>query len=665
MIKTIKNFNDIFICENCLRELEDINNRRYFYPFISCNNCGLRYSIINSIDNNKLNSIFFDKYKPCEDCKKEKEDPNNRRYNYEFISCSACGPKIFYYINNKKEYFKNYDEAFEKIINSLSNGELILLKITNMFLLIADATNENAITKLRNLKKTFKPIPVLFKDIQQLEDYINKKINQKSMIEYLINSKSIVVIEVGDNVKLAKNLGYKKYLGVSLPFDTFLYIISNLYNSPIAFTSANLSGESIILNNQDETLKYFINNVNLAILHDLEIQNESDFNIYFNIDDLYIPVRKSIYNIGKKIETNYRFINALCVGPELENSICVSFNNNVFISSRMGFLRNDSVYQSFEKTIDKFLKMFNFKPDLIVADLHPYYLSTIFAQEFSKNNGIELKYIQHHKAHIYSLILDKQISGDLIGFSFDGTGYGEDGKIWGGEVFIGNIYDLKRIGHIKYFPIVAGDSAIENPIYIAVSYISKFLPDKLNIFNISDFQRELIYKMVQNNYNVYYTSSIGRVFDIAAVLAKIKEGEKINFSGQAAIELENIAYYSNSTEAYPFEILNFGNHFEIDPLPIFVEILKEKEKKSITYSDIARKFHNTIIDIVVSISLKLKKEYNINQVGLSGGVFQNKLLTLNIYNKLESKGLKVFIHEKVPPNDSGISLGQLASAIIK
>ncbi len=662
----IKDFNDIFICENCLKELDDPNNnRRYLYPFTSCNNCGLRYSIINFIENNKLVSHSFSKYKLCQDCKKEKDDPNSRRYNYEFISCSTCGPKVFYYLNNQKEYFKNYPEVFKKIIDYLKNGNLILIKITNMFLLIADATNENAISKLRNLKKTFKPIPVLFKNISQIENFINKKIDKDLTINYLKNKKTILVLEIGNDIKLAKNLGYNKYLGVSLPFDPFLYIIANLYDNPIAFSSLNISGDSIILNEKNENFKYFIDNVDLAILHELEIQNESDFNIHFNIEDLYIPIRKSLYNIGKKIESNYKFINALCVGPELENSICISFNNNIFISSRLGFLRNHSVYQSFERIVNNFLKMFNFKPELVIADLHPYYLSTTFAQEFSKNNNITLKYIQHHKAHIYSLILDKQISGDLIGFSFDGTGYGEDGKIWGGEIFIGNIYNLKRIGHIKYFPIVAGDSAIENPIYIALSYISKFLPDKINIFNIPNFQRELIYKMIVNDYNVYYTSSIGRLFDIAAVLAKIKENEKINFSGQAAIELENISYFSNTDESYPFEISQSQDTFIIDPLPIFLEILKDKEKNNISYPDISKKFHNTIINIVVSLSLKLSKEYNINQIGLSGGVFQNKLLTLNIYNKLTSKGLKVFIHDKVPPNDSGISLGQLALAIIK
>ncbi|MGB9638255.1 MAG: Sua5/YciO/YrdC/YwlC family protein, partial [bacterium] len=464
---------------------------------------------------------------------------------------------------------------------------------------------------------------------------------------------------------LAKNLNYGRYIGISFPFDPFLYILVNLYDKPIAFSSANISGESIIVNDEDKNLQFFIENVDLAILNDLEIKNKSDFNIAFNIEDIVIPVRKSLYNIGKKINVKYEFYNSLCVGPELENSISISFNNNIFLSSRLGFLRNYSVYESFEETVNNFLKMFNFKPELVISDLHPYYLSTVFAQNFAKNNNLELKYVQHHKAHIYSLILDREIDGDIIGFSFDGTGYGEDGKIWGGEVFIGNIYELNRVGHIKYFPVIAGDSAIENPVFVALSYVYKFLPEFHILFNIPDFQKEIIHKMIENDYNVYYTSSVGRLFDIAAVLAKIKENEKIYFSGQAAIELENIAYYSNSNEYYPFEVYEINNSFEIDPLPIFVNIIKEKKEEKNSYFDIAKKFHNTIVEIIVYLSLKLNKIYKINQIGLSGGVFQNRLLTLNIYKKLINKGLKVFIHKNIPPNDSGISLGQLAAALKK
>jgi hydrogenase maturation protein HypF len=665
----ISDFNDIYICNDCLNEIENPNSRRYFYPFTSCNHCGLRYSITNYIVINRLNSSF-NKYNICQDCEKEKSDIYNKRYNYELISCPNCGPKIYYYINNQKKYFNNYKEAFDKMVNYLKDGKLILLKITNMFLLLADATNEYAISKLRNLKKTFKPIPILIKNLEQLANFLDFNIPNEIVKEYLNTNKFILSIEIKElknnkNINLAKNLNYGRYIGISFPFDPFLYILVNLYDKPIAFSSANISGESIIVNDEDKNLQFFIENVDLAILNDLEIKNKSDFNIAFNIEDIVIPVRKSLYNIGKKINVKYEFYNSLCVGPELENSISISFNNNIFLSSRLGFLRNYSVYESFEETVNNFLKMFNFKPELVISDLHPYYLSTVFAQNFAKNNNLELKYVQHHKAHIYSLILDREIDGDIIGFSFDGTGYGEDGKIWGGEVFIGNIYELNRVGHIKYFPVIAGDSAIENPVFVALSYVYKFLPEFHILFNIPDFQKEIIHKMIENDYNVYYTSSVGRLFDIAAVLAKIKENEKIYFSGQAAIELENIAYYSNSNEYYPFEVYEINNSFEIDPLPIFVNIIKEKKEEKNSYFDIAKKFHNTIVEIIVYLSLKLNKIYKINQIGLSGGVFQNRLLTLNIYKKLINKGLKVFIHKNIPPNDSGISLGQLAAALKK
>ncbi len=264
------------------------------------------------------------------------------------------------------------------------------------------------------------------------------------------------------------------------------------------------------------------------------------------------------------------------------------------------------------------------------------------------------------------MILDRNIKEDIIGFSFDGTGYGEDGKIWGAEVFIGNIHNLKRVAHFKYIPIIAGNNAIENPVYVSLSFLSKYLPEYINLFDfVSDFQKELIYKMINSDFNVFYTSSVGRLFDIAAVLNKLKNiknigDTKITFSGQLAIELEVLASSSLEKSYYPFKIDIIDDVFIVDTLDTFKAILNEKNSDINT---IAKKFHNTISKIILNLASILREKYSINSVGFSGGVFQNRILLNNIYYSLIEEGFKVYLHNSVAPNDSGISLGQVAALI--
>ncbi|MFN3477759.1 MAG: carbamoyltransferase HypF, partial [bacterium] len=278
----------------------------------------------------------------------------------------------------------------------------------------------------------------------------------------------------------------------------------------------------------------------------------------------------------------------------------------------------------------------------------------------SQNLKTPLKQIQHHKAHVYSLIIDRKIKERIIGFSFDGTGYGEDGKIWGGEVFVGDFYNLKRVAHFSYIPIVGGDSSIENPVFIALSFAAKYLQDKMDLFKqVNKLQKDIILKQIQTNTNVYWTSSVGRLFDIAAVLLKIREDKKINFSGQAAIELENLAYKSNSSLVMPFEILHNQEIINIDFAKVFEYIINQRDYKN--HCDLARGFHNTIIESLYKVAKILREKYNIESVGFSGGVFQNKILLHLIEKKF--KDFKIYFHRNISLNDSGISVGQLRAAL--
>jgi hydrogenase maturation protein HypF len=674
-LSTFKNeISNKFLCSDCINELKQKDNRRFYYPFIGCNNCGVYFSVIsegkyinNKIEINRSKSSFKD-FNLCNNCLDEFNNPNGNRYNYPFISCPNCGPKLYSIENNELIYYQDYREPFEIISSYLKDEKLVLIKTGSMFLLLADAKSDIAVNKLRKVKNTLKPLPVLFKDIDTLSKYVY--INEN--ISKVLNSRiyDILILKKNENNgllnnDLSKEISKSKYLGVSLPFDPFLFILQEIYNSPIVFTSANLASDGLII--EDEKIKeIFLNKVDFCLLHNLEFKNEVDFSIGFYEVENFIMLRRAGSYVGNYINIPYKAFKGICVGPELESSIALAVDNKVFISTRMGYLVNKSVFDTFEKNFYKLLNLFNIDLDYIVADLHPYYLSTTFAKEFSEKNSVPIKYVQHHKAHIYSLILDRNIKEDIIGFSFDGTGYGEDGKIWGGEVFIGNIHNLKRVAHFKYIPIIAGNNAIENPVYVALSFLSKYLPEYINLFDfVNDFQKELIYKMINSDFNVFYTSSVGRLFDIAAVLNKLKNiknigDTKIAFSGQLAIELEVLASSSLEKSYYPFKIDTIEDVFIVDTLDTFKAILNEKNSDINT---IAKKFHNTISKIILNLASILREKYSINSVGFSGGVFQNRILLNNIYYSLIEEGFKVYLHNSVAPNDSGISLGQVAALI--
>lgn len=637
MIEIVKENNDKPICQECRNEILDPNSRRYFYPFSGCNNCGSFFSIFSKKE------LYFD---ICDECKKEYDDVKSRRFKYSFICCSKCGPKI--YLNN--QYFEDYYLLFKEISMILSKGEIIALKTSNIYYLICDATNESAIEKLRSIKRTQKPLPIAFSSLEMLKEYITteEKIDDNSLDIKIIRAL---------NSKFSSKISSNDYFGIWIANDPFFVLIFNFFNKPLVFSSLNISSESPYIDDE-EVLEKFYDKVKYIVYNNLKINNIQDFSIVYN--ELGLCIRIGIGRVGKFIKTDYEFFDSICLGPELESSICLVKENKIFLSTRLGHLVSQHVFDNYQKMVHKLIDLYDLNPKMVVCDLHPYYLSTTFAEDLSYNIGVELRKVQHHKAHIYSLIIDRNIKGKLIGFSFDGTGYGEDGKIWGGEVFVGDIFNLYRVAHFRYIPIVAGDSAIENPVFIALSFVAKFLPQKLNLFNeINNFQKQIVIKQIEKDENVYYTSSVGRLFDIAAVLLKIRENQKITFSGQAAIELENLALKSSENSYLPFSINKENDMLIVDFLETFKYILEKRDYEN--YNDLARKFHNTITQAMYEIAKNIMDNYGIDTVGFSGGVFQNKILCYSILEKF--RVFKIYFHKNIPPNDSGIALGQLNASI--
>lgn len=643
---------DIAICKDCLKEMFDKSDRRYKYPFINCTNCGPRYTIIEELPYDRENTTMK-VFKMCSDCESEYLDPSSRRFHAQPNACFICGPKIW--IEDVKENKIIEEDIFKEISKLLSLGEIILIKGVGGFHIACDATNSNAVRTLRKLKnRPSKPFALMMKDIEMVNKYCF--VDKKEEEILLSKERPIVLLKINDLLEISSFVAPdNKYLGIMLPYAPYHYLIFEEFNKPIILTSGNLLDEPIIKDNDEakEKLKKFSK---YFVLHNREIKRRVDDSVVFVEREKIGFIRRARGYVPDPIKVSIDLKPTLGLGGELKNTFSLGYQNYVFISPHIGDLKDKETLDVYEKTIEEYIKLFKINPEILVCDLHPQYLSTEFGDKFK--SYLDVKYIQHHKAHGFSLILDQDIKDDIVIFSFDGTGYGEDKNIWGGEVFYGNINSLKRVAHFKYFPITKSDYIIEKPERIAYLYIKTYLEEFLDrlTFNMTLFEREILDKLIEKNENLILTSSLGRIFDLVSSILDIKK--EISYEGEAAISLEMVALESDlKFSFYDYKIIEENENIEIDFKEIIKGIILEKKHKN--KSDIAKKFHYTISKICLDISKKLKEKKGVKNVGFTGGVFQNRLLIKMINDIFNNEGFELYFHNKVPPNDGGISLGQV------
>lgn len=652
--KEDKGFNfispDIAICDDCLKELFNPNDRRYKYPFINCTNCGPRYTIIEDLpyDREKTTMKVF---RMCELCEKEYKDPTSRRFHAQPNACFDCGPEIW--IEDIEEKKATKVNVFKEISKLLSMGEIILIKGIGGFHIACDATNDETVKKLRERKKRpTKPFALMMKDIEQIKNYCFVSEEEEEIL--ISKERPIVLLKI-------KNLGdlsplvapENEYLGIMLPYAPYHYLIFEEFNKPLIMTSGNLSDEPIIKDNRDAIEK--LNHISkYFVFHDREIKHRIDDSVVFVEKRELNFIRRARGYAPDPIKININLKPTLSLGGELKNTFSLGYKNYVFMSPHIGDLKDKDTLQVYEDTIFEFIKLFKINPEILVCDLHPQYLSTQFGEKFK--NLLEVKYIQHHKAHAYSLLLDREIKDLSLIFAFDGTGFGEDEKIWGGEVFLGDLEGLKRVAHIKYFPMARGDYTIEYPKRILYTYLSKYLPDDLNKFSykFTNLEIEIFKKMIQKGENLIETSSMGRIFDMVSSLLDIKD--KVSFEGEAAISLEMISLKNDTKDTYKYKLI-YGDMIEIDFKDVIKGVIDEKDIYPKEY--IGKKFHNTIAKMIFDISNIFEEKEGIKNIGFSGGVFQNRLLINLIYEYFYKTQFKIYFHKRVPTNDGGISLGQI------
>lgn len=666
---------DISICPDCLSELFNPLDRRYLYPFINCTNCGPRFTIINDIPYDRCNTTMSD-FEMCPDCKAEYNDPVNRRFHAQPIACPICGPHIWLE-NSSHTILCSKNDVIIETQKLLLQGKIIAIKGLGGFHIACDATNTDAVELLRKRKlRIDKPFALMMPDIDTVKKHCHVSVEESALLES--RERPIVILERLNSSNIAKQIApNQNTIGVMLPYTPLHYLLlsNSLGNkSPIAdvlvMTSGNVSEEPIAFDN-DQARSQLSGLVDYFILHNRPIQIRCDDSVlrYLPENKSNLIIRRSRGYTPYPINLPWKLPQILATGAELKNTFCFTRDYYAFTSHHIGDLENYETLISFEEGIKSFEKLFKIQPELIAHDLHPNYLSTQYAIDRSSHENIKIIGIQHHHAHIASCMSENHIPSNfyVIGLSFDGTGYGTDGSIWGGEIFLSDYKQFNRLFHLKYYRLPGGEMAIRNPARAAIAYLLQSnidLDSRLSpLKSIPSDQLSVIRSQLTHQINSPYTSSMGRLFDVVASLAGLRHS--INYEAQAAIELEAIIDHTEKS-AYEFvicqsdlnnSIIDQSSQMVIDPSPVLAEIVRDY-LSGCPPSIISAKFHNGLVNMIIKLCCEIRKQYSISDVVLSGGVWQNQTLLTNTIINLRKHQFNPIIHNTLPPNDGGLSLGQ-------
>ncbi|UCD77412.1 MAG: carbamoyltransferase HypF [Desulfobacterales bacterium] len=652
---------DVSVCDDCREELFDPADRRFHYPFINCTNCGPRYTIIDDIpyDRPKTSMRHF---KMCAACQAEYDDPTNRRFHAQPNACAECGPRVTLYDNQKGEISPG--NPIVKAVELLKNGCILAIKGLGGYHLAVDATNSEAVRRLRNRKiREEKPLAIMSYELATIRRYAQVDRDEETLLSSI--QRPIVLLKKKASGLICEDVAPRnKYLGVMLPYTPLHYLLLQNDFTALVMTSGNLSEEPIAIDN-DEAFNRLAGIADYFLVHNRDIYLRSDDSIVRHTAGAKRFIRRSRGFVPIPVFLQKKVPPILACGAELKNTICLTKQDKAFLSQHIGDLENLATYDFLKLTVDHLKRILDIQPEIIVCDLHPDYLSTRYAREQTAVPKIQ---VQHHHAHIVSCMAEHKLDGAVIGLAFDGTGYGTDGAVWGGEILIVEEHNFLRVGHLAYIAMPGSTAAIKEPWRMAVSYLQDaYGPDvgSLNLPVLASFEREkltVIGEMISKRVNSPPTSSLGRLFDGVAAICGIRS--RVNFEGQAAMELEMLAAESvDSLYGYEWEKEGI---WRILPAPIIRGVVADIQNK-VPLAEISAKFHRTLICLFADLCGAVRREHGLNRVVLSGGCFQNAMLLTGLVRALEDNGFEVFSHEQVPTNDGGIALGQavVAAAVAK
>jgi hydrogenase maturation protein HypF len=657
---------DTATCKDCLRELFDSEDRRYRYPFINCTNCGPRFTIIENIPYDRQRTTMRD-FDMCERCRAEYENPIDRRFHAEPTACPACGPHMSLTDSRFRETLidsNSSEDVISRARKLLLDGSIIAIKGLGGFHLACDATNIEAVQRLRKRKyREEKPFALMANSVDIIREYCFVSRAEENLLSsdcrpiVLLRRKSYTVIPDA----VAPGVGT---LGFMLPYTPLHYLLLENLDRPLVMTSGNLSDEPICYSDEEATDR-LSSIADHFLRHNRRIHMRTDDSVARIFDEREMILRRSRGYAPAPIRTAFKSEKEiLCCGAELKNTFCLTRNRHAFVSHHIGDLENLETLRSFTEGIEHYKRLFDLSPEIIAHDLHPEYLSTKYALA---REEVETKIaIQHHHAHIASCMADNMIDGEVIGIAMDGLGFGSDGRFWGGEFFIADFTYAERIAHLDYIPMPGGAKAIREPWRMAAAYLQRTMGDEflnLNLPFVRNLDRrawKTLRSMIATQTNSPETSSIGRLFDALSALLGLRG--VINYEGQAAIEMEAIADRDVSN-GYEFEIAGAGKVIRAEAI---IRRAVGDLLDGCSISTVAAKFHLGVVDLIATVAHRVRDTHGLNRVALSGGVFQNMFLLERVYSRLRLDGFDVFTHSRVPANDGGISLGQaaVASALI-
>ncbi len=661
---------DVAICDDCLRELLNPSDRRFRYPFINCTNCGPRYTIVRDIPYDRAQTSMAP-FPMCPECQREYDDPRNRRFHAQPNACWNCGPHVE--LRDARGQHIESADPIAKAIEFLAAGEIVAVKGLGGFHLAADAFNETSVARLRERKRRVeKPFAIMAATLAGVEEFCWLDDASRSLLQSPAHP--IVLLKKKQPERLAPSVApFNRDLGVFLPYTPLHHLLFQGL-AALVMTSGNISEEPIAIDNAEagERLRGL---ADYFLVHNREILLRADDSVVRVASGRGRQVRRSRGYVPAPVFLKEELPPVLAVGGELKNTICLTRGREAFLSQHIGDLENLESYKFFESTVAGLKRILEVEPKILAYDLHPDYFSTRWARA---QVGMESVGVQHHHAHIASCMAENHLDGRVIGVALDGTGYGLDGNIWGGEVLVCDYRGFERLAHLQYIPMPGGSAAIVEPRRMAISYLFQHFGRDLWDLDIPFVRRldrprtENLLRLVERGVNSPLTSSTGRLFDAVAALAGVRE--QVNYEAQAAIELEaaieerraerrsaSFTARSGEDDAYSFAIREATGGWIIDTRPMFPALAQDL-REGVPTGVVSYRFHLGFVDVLARTADLARGRTGLDRVCLSGGSFQNCFLSEHLQKRLEADGFQVFTHAEVPCGDGGISLGQAVVA---
>lgn len=644
---------DVAVCAACLAELFDPGNRRFRYPFINCTHCGPRLTIITAAPYDRERTTMA-RFAMCRACRAEYDDPGDRRFHAEPIACPACGPRL-QALSGVGATIETA-EPLAAFVAALRGGKIGAIKGLGGYHLACDARQEDAVAALRQRKhREEKPFALMVPTAAAAEQLCVLSAVERDLLES--SARPIVLLRRREQAVTANSVAPgHPYLGIMLPYTPLHHLLLRDMDAPLVMTSGNRADEPIATDDA-ESLHRLAGIADIFLANDRPIHVRCDDSVTRVVSGAELPLRRSRGYAPQPIALPVACVQPiLAVGGQFKGTFALGRGRHAFVSHHLGDLDHLEAYQAFACDIELYQELFAVRPQRIAHDLHPDYASTRYAQ---RQQGCDCVAVQHHHAHMASCMAEHGLEGPVIGVIFDGTGYGTDAAIWGGEFLVGDYAQFRRAGHLRYVGMPGAAQAIREPWRMALAHVRDAAVEAPSFYRrLAADACCVVERLLDRGFQTPLTSSVGRLFDAVAVL--ITDRDRVTYEGQAAVELEGLATASTSSGAHPFTVVD-GDMLIVDTRPLVRGVVADVGRGLPAHA-MARRFHNTIVEMVAAMCGRLRQRTGLERVVLSGGVFCNALLGAETPARLRRDGFAVFSHQRLPPNDGGLSLGQLTVA---